>query len=417
MSAKPRETRKIATYSLIIMAVGFIVTIPFQESFWLRLLHGGFEAGLVGGLADWFAVTALFRYPLGLRIPHTALLPNNRDRMVDGLISMLRNDWLTKESILAKVKQVQFTEKLSSAFKKKLGTNHFQNVLIKLMTQIILSIDVEKLTPFVKKQLVATLSAFEMKKVFQLLSTKLISEQFDKKALDYLLGRAEEWLSKEQNSLKLGTVLMNVLRKVEVEGIMQFALRSIQSLLNEEKLGSLAKNLLLSVVANLKNEWDPNRKALIEYIQNEIHGMNENHELLEAAENWKSQFLAKWEPDQAITESLQKMQNYIVELLGQEEAYETYIAPLLNHLLVKIEEKDTEIDRWIQNQIAVFVENNHALIGNLVRENLDKLDNDTLVHMVETNVGKDLQWIRVNGAVCGFIIGIILTIIQTLYVL
>lgn len=417
MSAKPRETRKIATYSLIIMAVGFIVTIPFQESFWLRLLHGGFEAGLVGGLADWFAVTALFRYPLGLRIPHTALLPNNRDRMVDGLISMLRNDWLTKESILAKVKQVQFTEKLSSAFKKNLGTNHFQNVLIKLMTQIILSIDVEKLTPFVKKQLVATLSAFEMKKVFQLLSTKLISEQFDKKALDYLLGRAEEWLSKEQNSLKLGTVLMNVLRKVEVEGIMQFALRSIQSLLNEEKLGSLAKNLLLSVVANLKNEWDPNRKALIEYIQNEIHGMNENHELLEAAENWKSQFLAKWEPNQAITESLQKMQNYIVELLGQEEAYETYIAPLLNHLLVKIEEKDTEIDQWIQNQIAVFVENNHALIGNLVRENLDKLDNDTLVHMVETNVGKDLQWIRVNGAVCGFIIGIILTIIQTLYVI
>ncbi|HWJ77163.1 MAG TPA: DUF445 family protein, partial [Niallia sp.] len=54
----------------------------------------------------------------------------------------------------------------------------------------------------------------------------------------------------------------------------------------------------------------------------------------------------------------------------------------------------------------------HDQIGNLVKENLDKLDNETLVDMIENNIGKDLQWIRVNGAVCGFIIGLILSCIQ-----
>ena len=86
MSTKTKESKKIARYSLIIMGVGFIATIPFQGSFWIDLLQGGFEAGLVGGLADWFAVTALFRHPLGLRIPHTALLPNNRKRMTNALV-------------------------------------------------------------------------------------------------------------------------------------------------------------------------------------------------------------------------------------------------------------------------------------------------------------------------------------------
>ena len=99
----------------------------------MDLLHGGFEAGLVGGLADWFAVTALFRHPLGLPIPHTALLPNNRKRMTNGLVSMLKNDWLSKESIQEKVKHIAFTEKLIAIFVKQIETDTFRKGLIKLI--------------------------------------------------------------------------------------------------------------------------------------------------------------------------------------------------------------------------------------------------------------------------------------------
>ena len=106
MVTKAKGSRKIAIYSLIIMGVGFIATIPFKGPILVDLLHGGFEAGLVGGLADWFAVTALFRHPLGIPIPHTALLPNNRNRVTSGLVSMLKKDWLSKESILEKVKNI-----------------------------------------------------------------------------------------------------------------------------------------------------------------------------------------------------------------------------------------------------------------------------------------------------------------------
>ena len=146
----------------------------------------------------------------------------------------------------------------------------------------------------------------------------------------------------------------------------------------------------------------------------EIQGAGDNRELLEGVEKWKQQLLEKWEPDQTITESLKRIQQNIVDLTQEESFMDTYLMPMIQYLLDIFKDNHSAIDPWIQNQIAILVENNHEHIGNLVQENLDKLDDKTLVDMVENNIGKDLQWIRVNGAVCGFVIGIFLTGIQVL---
>ncbi|MGG3888784.1 DUF445 domain-containing protein [Metabacillus fastidiosus] len=396
------------------MGMGYIATMPFEGSLWVDLLHGGFEAGLVGGLADWFAVTALFRHPLGLPIPHTALLPKNRKRMSNGLVSVLKNDWLSKESIQEKVKNIPFTEKLIVIIEKQVQTSLFREGLVNLIKKMIGYIEVEKLTPFIKKQIISTLSNIEMKKIIQLISSQLLNEKFDKKALDHVLEKADSWLRQEQTGHRLGTVSMNVIKKIEADGMLQFALKSIQSLLSEEKLGNIVQNLLLSVIKNLQQEGEPNREALVSYIRKEIQGLNDNSQLLEGVEKWKNQLLTKWEPDQTITESLQQIQQKALDLVDDKDFIDTYLIPLIDHLLHIIQENNKNIDNWIQKQIIVLVENNHSQIGNLVQENLDKLDNETLVDMVENNIGKDLQWIRVNGAVCGFIIGIFLTGVEAL---
>ncbi|MFJ7682754.1 DUF445 domain-containing protein [Peribacillus butanolivorans] len=414
MSPKIKSSRKIARYSLIIMGLGYIATTPFQGSLPLDLLHGGFEAGLVGGLADWFAVTALFRHPLGLPIPHTALLPNNRKRMTNALVSMLKNDWLSKESIQDKVKHIPFTEKLIPILVKEIQSDTFRKVLIKLIKQMIGYIDIEKITPFVAKKIKASLSNIDMSKILHLVSSQLLNEEFDKKALDHILKKAEDWLRKKETSHQLGTVSMDVLSKIELEGMLQFAVKSIQSLLNEEKLGNIIQNLLLSVVNNLQNEDEPNREALILYIRKEIQGINHNRELLEGVEKWKKQLLTKWEPEATITGSLKQIQQEALDFVEDEHFMDTYLIPMIHHILDNIKENSTHIDHWIQKQITVLIENNHTQIGNLVQENLDKLDNETLIDMMENGVGKDLQWIRVNGAVCGFIIGLILTGAQAL---
>lgn len=414
MSKKPRETKKIALYSLIFMGVGFFATIPFQGTLWIDLLQGGFEAGLVGGLADWFAVTALFRYPLGIKIPHTALLPNNREKITHALVNTLQRDWLSKESIQKKIQQIPFTEKLIPVLSKQMATEYFQKALIKLIKRIINHIEVEKITPIIKNQIASNLSAFEMTKLLQLVGSQLQKEQFDRKALDYLLKKAENWLKQEETTRKIGAVSMNLLNNIELDGMLQFAVKSIQGLLSEEKLGSIIKNLLLSGVTSLKYENDPNRRALIEYIQKELQGIHENSQLIQSLEKWKSQFLITWEPDQKITEILHGIQLNALDYIEKKEFMDTYLLPLMTQILNNLEENSTQINHWIKEQIIDFVEKNHSYIGNLVQENLDKLNNEELIDMVENKIGKDLQWIRVNGAVCGFIIGIFLTGIHNL---
>ena len=145
MGTKQKGSKRIAAYSLILMTVGYMTTFPFLGNIWIDLLHGGFEAGLVGGLADWFAVTALFRHPLGIPIPHTALLPNNRNRLTEGLVSVIKNDWLSKESIQEKVKHIPFTDKLSVIVKREIRTESFKHILTKTIKNLIEDVEVEKI--------------------------------------------------------------------------------------------------------------------------------------------------------------------------------------------------------------------------------------------------------------------------------
>src|SRR5262247_1199418 len=76
-----------------------LTTGTFANAVWLRILAAGFEAALVGGLADWFAVTALFRHPLGLPIPHTAILPARRAKIIESIVNMVEEEWLSPEVI------------------------------------------------------------------------------------------------------------------------------------------------------------------------------------------------------------------------------------------------------------------------------------------------------------------------------
>ena len=102
------KTNYAAGISLAVMAGGFAVTtfLGGGHEGAAALLQGGFEAGLVGGVADWFAVSALFRHPLGLRIPHTNLILRNKNKMIAALVAALENELLNKESISARIRRL-----------------------------------------------------------------------------------------------------------------------------------------------------------------------------------------------------------------------------------------------------------------------------------------------------------------------
>ncbi|MGG3043989.1 DUF445 domain-containing protein [Bacillus anthracis] len=405
------QTKYIAGISLGVMGVGFAASIPFQGTVAGEIIQGGFEAGLVGGLADWFAVTALFRHPMGIPIPHTALLPKNRKRVTKGLINTLENEWLTKESITNKVKEMQLAQMVLQIAEREMQSDVVKKGIGTIAEKAIVSIDTEKLAVIFEKELKTYLHTINTSNMLQVLVDQLVVQEYDEKTLDYILVKVKDWTAQDEARYQLGSLGMKAMENIKVDGFLQFTLKSFMNIVDEDKIGGILQKFIISNINSLQDADNSTRQLILAKIRQEIINVKENEALLQELENWKEKWIANWDGTEKIKEMLEQVQQRAVTFVNNEEFADKYVIPFLQTQMNKIKEDEQtvqKIEEWLQNQVVKLVENNHSKIGKLVKENLDKLDDKTLIEMIENNVGKDLQWIRVNGAVCGFMIGLVL---------
>ncbi|AAP25697.1 conserved hypothetical protein [Bacillus anthracis str. Ames] len=393
------------------MGVGFAASIPFQGTVAGEIIQGGFEAGLVGGLADWFAVTALFRHPMGIPIPHTALLPKNRKRVTKGLINTLENEWLTKESITNKVKEMQLAQMVLQIAEREMQSDAVKKGIVTIAEKAIVSIDTEKLAVIIEKELKTYLHTINTSNILQVLVDQLVVQEYDEKTLDYILVKVKDWTAQDEARYQLGSLGMKAMENIKVDGFLQFTLKSFMNIVDEDKIGGILQKFIISNINSLQDADNSTRQLILAKIRQEIINVKENEALLQELENWKEKWIANWDGTEKIKEMLEQVQQRAVTFVNNEEFADKYVIPFLQTQMNKIKEDEQtvqKIEEWLQKQVVKLVENNHSKIGKLVQENLDKLDDKTLIEMIENNVGKDLQWIRVNGAVCGFMIGLVL---------
>ncbi|MCC2445460.1 MULTISPECIES: DUF445 domain-containing protein [Bacillus cereus group] len=405
------QTKYIAGISLGVMGVGFAASIPFQGTIAGEIIQGGFEAGLVGGLADWFAVTALFRHPMGIPIPHTALLPKNRKRVTKGLIHTLENEWLTKESITNKVKEMQLAQMVLQIAEREMQSDAVKKGIVTIAEKAIVSIDTEKLAVIIEKELKTYLHTINTNNILQVLVDQLVVQEYDEKTLDYILVKVKDWTAQDEARYQLGSLGMKAMENIKVDGFLQFTLKSFMNIVDEDKIGGILQKFIISNINSLQEVDNSTRQLILAKIRQEIINVKENEALLQELENWKEKWIANWDATDKIKEMLEQVQQRAVAFVNNEEFADKYVIPFLQKQMNKIKEDEQtvqKIEDWLQKQVVSLVEKNHSKIGKLVQENLDKLDDKTLIEMIENNVGKDLQWIRVNGAVCGFMIGLVL---------
>ncbi|PFQ45029.1 DUF445 domain-containing protein [Bacillus cereus] len=405
------QTKYIAGISLGVMGVGFAATIPFHGTVAGEIIQGGFEAGLVGGLADWFAVTALFRHPMGIPIPHTALLPKNRKRVTKGLIHTLENEWLTKESITNKVKEMQLAQMVLQIAEREIQSDAVKKGIVTIAEKAIVTIDTEKLAVIIEKELKTYLHTINTSNILQVLVDQLVVQEYDEKTLDHILVKVKDWTAQDEARYQLGSLGMKAMENIKVDGFLQFTLKSFMNIVDEDKIGGILQKFIISNINSLQEADNSTRQLILAKIRQEIINVKENGALLQELENWKEKWIANWNATDKIKELLEQVQQRAVAFVNNEEFADKYVIPFLQKQMNKIKEDEQtvqKIEDWLQKQVVNLVEKNHSKIGKLVQENLDKLDDKTLIEMIENNVGKDLQWIRVNGAVCGFMIGLIL---------
>lgn len=413
-----RQSKNLANLSLAVMGAGFAATYPFQGAAFGHLLHGGFEAGVVGGLADWFAVTALFRHPLNLPIPHTALLPKNRQKITKAIVHTLENDWLSKESIKEKIATLAVTDKIFDAVDTELKSEEFHKALDTFSLHIIENLESDKLVPILEKELKSYLGTVEMKSLVNRVIDDVLDKNYSEKAFDFLLEKVGEWSSKEEAKHKLGKLITQALENIEADGFMQFTLKTVTNMLSEDKLGEIVQKFLVQSSRDLRFPENKNREALLGLLHVELGKLKENPAFAGELDSWKNKLVDTMELGGTISTVLEQFKQKVISLIKEGTFTRSFLIPFLGGMISKLKNDPkllASIDSWIQRQVVSLVEKNHSKIGKLVEENLNKLDNETLTEMIEDKIGRDLQWIRVNGAVCGFLIGLVLAGINLIF--
>jgi uncharacterized membrane-anchored protein YjiN (DUF445 family) len=413
-----KKTKHIATVSLGVMAAGFAASFALPAgTAWGLLLQNGFEAGLVGGLADWFAVTALFRHPLGIPIPHTALLPRNRERVTNALVSAIETDLLSKASIAERLGRVRLTAAALDSLERGVPREQLAAWGAAALEQVVRHVPLDLLAPFAAEQAKEALRELSVAPLLRRLGEQALARGLDEPALDGLLDKAEAWLAKPETRDMLGGMAMGAFAKLEVGGFMQFAVNAFLGYLNEDKLGGIIQSFALGYVGELRMPGHPRRSEALGFVRRQIDELSRSERLAAQLEEWKAQQLDALDLSAPIARLLEGLQAKLLRTLAEPAFAEQTLQPLLERLLGALRadaELQQRLDAWLREQLIRLVEANHAKIGQLVRDNISKLDDAQLIEMLEDKVGKDLQWIRVNGAVCGFLIGVVLGLVKLL---
>ncbi len=409
------STRRLATVSLIFMAVGFVVSLPFKENAWVFWLQSGFEAGLVGGIADWFAITALFRHPLGLKIPHTNLLPKNRERVIESIVHMLETDLLNKESIVAKLQHMTLADRVIKILRSILVLPAFRATVTELLMGLIRKLPKEAILEFANTRVTETIKAYPSKRLVVRAMELNEERRLDEWLMDQLLDYGQRLLEDPIIRDQIGRLAYTAMIDQEKNTFLRVTARTVQKVYSEEKLSLVIQGVLLTVIQDMRHVHHPNRLAILDHLRRNLAQLSIDEERLAKIDAWKASEVDRFDfvpvIERAYDAGLIELERYLTS-----DAFWTERAmPMLSRALDDWEQHPTfkdSSDQWMKEQLVRFVEQNHQKIGGLVRENLNRFDTETLIHMIEDKVGSDLQWIRVNGALCGFIIGLILGAIK-----
>jgi uncharacterized membrane-anchored protein YjiN (DUF445 family) len=397
----------------VLFAAATALKYFYRESFAAGLLAFTAEAALVGGIADWFAVTALFRKPLGISW-HTAIIPNNRDKIVEKVTELVSNELLSIESVSAKLEALSLTDAVSGgllgALDKALLENKFQD----LFGEKAGSIDSAKLAASVNSFIHDGLKKEGIAAEIRSLLVKSFEEGRHKEWIASLVKKAIEIAKKDATREKIYKLLREQERYNESNtGSGSFFIKMLLNLSRTSKhsnLLSIAKLLqdkLVEVLTDLNDPSDPVFVKLTENAENLLKQLDDDQTLLELLQKWKNGILERL----GLLEALQQLLESAVESESRRQEAARWVAENMDNYRIRLKTDENikaATEEMLRSMLHKVIVGEHHLIGEIARETLGAFSNERLAEFINEKVGDDLQWIRINGSIVGSIVGIVL---------
>ena len=451
MENKTKATATLATSALFavstlpeISPLKFILT-GATGSFILGLLNHGFLAATIGGMADWFGVTALFRKPLGIGF-HTEILRRNRARIMDAIVEFVGTDLLNTKNIMETVRDENTAQLLIEYFEQNKGRTKTKILVRAILGELFSGLDTKNISKGVAPILEQEIKNLNAQKLFDAVLKVVTNDRHSRRILIALLDTGHKILRSPHMQAEILKKITELREAYEgdsagralVLSSMDLTDEKILKILNEtvEKKISDAEKILNTTGALVDNDTanaaDEMIKTFSGFVKSAAGSLNTKKLLDEIkslflekfdAENYIKTWLdvnVKGETDPKILEKLRRQQaanpksTLIVEVERKPVIWREAVDQLVDAKIdefIKSESMQKKFDKLMKDFIEGLLEEYRGQIPTMIRERLDKFSDDELTEFVEGHVADDLQMIRINGSVCGGLVGMFLFIV------
>ena len=400
----------------VLYCFAFVGQFFFGYESWYQPLYWAVQSALIGSVADWFAVTALFRKPLGFPY-HTALIPRNKDRLINGVIKLVETKMLTKERCKVLLKNVQFVPLFEKFLLSPEGQRAARLVIHQGLHLLWKSQTNEEWAQWGAKQ------QHSLVPVLKHVLLDLCEHNRYESMVVQVLNVIQERINHPAMVTWLTAVVAEEAHKKKRKGFWSDFLISMSEATDVVNYQEMAEAIVQEAYAMLESWKRPNspeRTAWLRQWVEPIRNIEENHEVCDALDEAWERWIREQDWESVIKNHLCP---YIEELLlVGDESGETPAQVLVNIALElwnvygQSEDLRNRIEKTLHDIGDYVLEQGYDLIETIIRQVLGGLSTDKFIYFIESKVEDDLSWIRINGAIVGAVAGLLVwTFLEYVY--
>jgi uncharacterized membrane-anchored protein YjiN (DUF445 family) len=393
------KMKRVATGLLVIALLVFLAARMFEPAYpWLGFVRATAEASLVGGLADWFAVTALFRRPLGLPIPHTAIIPTQKDRIGRVLGSFVEKHFLSRQVLSAKLSGLRVSERAARWLIRPENSARVATQVAAAVAKAVEALPQGEVTDLIRRGAVARLQAVRVAPILGNMLSVVAADDRHQELLDEAIGLVSRAVAENRE----------VLRDSFREGSPWW----LPGVVDEALYGRIIAALDALLADVRADPAHPLRRRFDEATRDFIERLKHSPEVIARAEALKRDVLDDALMD-GLSSALWQRVRQAAARYGAEPDHAS-LEPLerglvtLGESLLANEPLLTELDAFLAAQVSAMLEDHRQEVGELIADTVRTWPPEMAAERLELAVGRDLQFIRLNGTLVGGLAGLVI---------
>jgi len=402
--AQLRRMKLVATGLFALAALIYLVSLPGSRSGWLGFVNTAAEAAMVGAVADWFAVTALFRHPLGLRIPHTAIIPTRKDALGHNLEDFVATHFLAEDVVREKVARAEITRRVGVWLARRSGAER--------ATAELASLARGALTVLRDETVLAVLDEIFVRKVLNRpwgppsgrLLARIVADGAHTRLVDVAVDHLHDWLREHQD--------------VIVRIVLERAPAWTPSWL-DQRVAHRAYAEALRFAADVRADpYHRARKALDNLLAEFAHDLQHDPATQLKADAFRERLLSHPEVRGGVEQLWATVRRSMEEAVEDPDSdlrrRATDAVQAFGERLVGDEALRRRLDAYAEDAAAHLVTSYRDEVVTVISDTVQRWDGEEASRRIELHVGRDLQFIRINGTVVGGLVGLVIHTVTVL---